>query len=402
MALFTGDGFDNTLIGLKEADTINGNGGNDIIRGRGGDDIITGGADNDKIKGDNGDDTIDGGAGNDTFIIAAGEDSITGGSGIDKFVFKGAVGNTIITDYEASEVIDLSNVGVSSSADFSVSDDGTNTTITLAGFTITLEGVVAAASDLSVRYAASARQDGTPGADTFVGDATNENYYGGEGNDTINGGDGNDQVRGDGGDDVVSGGPGDDKVVGGPGTDTVQGDGDNDEVLGGAGDDLVVGGDGNDVVDGQDGDDTVQGGEGNDLVLGDFKLLQNVVGVDVLDGGSGDDTLNAGAAPAQDAFAARDQLTGGDGADTFVFDTSLAHASITDYDQSEGDIIQIDMLGVDSVADISFVSVVIPFVGMIEYLAFGGVTVVIDQPNDIDSIDDFTFDIISDGGLLLV
>ncbi len=72
------------------------------------------------------------------------------------------------------------------------------------------------------------------------------------------------------------------------------------------------------------GDDTIDGGAGNDTIYGQE-------GDDTIDGGSGDDTLDGGSGD--------DTLTGGSGADTFK--VAEGDDTITDYNQAEGDIVDI-------------------------------------------------------------
>lgn len=116
----------------------------------------------------------------------------------------------------------------------------------------------------------------------------------------------------------------------------------NDFVYAKRGNDTVYGWDGNDYLDGGAGFDKLYGEEGNDELIGG---LSN----DTLSGGSGNDTL-IGSNPAEwDSGAGEyDRLTGGSGADTFVLGDSFeayyqnsGHATITDFDWSEGDTIQV-------------------------------------------------------------
>ena len=108
-------------------------------------------------------------------------------------------------------------------------------------------------------------------------------------------------------------------------------------------DDVLVGTMDDDVILGYAGDDVLSGGAGNDW-------LDGGVGMDVLDGGSGADTLVGG--------AGADTMTGGEGADIFVFDQdALADAHlgvtdlITDFDQADGDVIDLTEILPDSVSD---------------------------------------------------
>lgn len=146
---------------------------------------------------------------------------------------------------------------------------------------------------------------------------------GGEGDDTIEGLGGDDRLVGKGGDDALYGGDGNDMISG----DNASG-GDpnasfgNDYLDGGSGDDWMMGESGNDTLVGGDGNDTLEGGVGNDS----------------LDGGEGDDVLRADQNTLTDATD-HNVFTGGEGADTFVFDINSGETRITDFE-----------VGVDSLA----------------------------------------------------
>jgi Ca2+-binding RTX toxin-like protein len=86
-------------------------------------------------------------------------------------------------------------------------------------------------------------------------------------------------------------------------------------LLGGMGNDTLLGGAGNDVLDGGDGNDTLHGGKGADKLIG----------------GGGNDTLDGG------SDCAKDVLTGGTGADTFV---KHRGDTLTDVSSLEGDVVQ--------------------------------------------------------------
>lgn len=116
-----------------------------------------------------------------------------------------------------------------------------------------------------------------------------------------------------------------DRILGNAGNDTISGLDGNDLLLGDAGNDLLFGGDGKDRLEGGSGRDVLEGGDGDDR-------LEGGAGNDRLYGGDGDDRLLAFSwggepEPAQGGTAVNpnepvpdnDVLTGGEGADRFVF-----------------------------------------------------------------------------------
>lgn len=103
------------------------------------------------------------------------------------------------------------------------------------------------------------------------------------------------------------------------GNDTLKGTGSSDTIKGWSGDDTIYGYSGSDSLYGNVGDDKIYGGDGDDILNGP--------------GGSEDDpyTENYGGGSAT--------LTGGDGADRFICSPD-AYEEITDYSQSEGDMLE--------------------------------------------------------------
>lgn len=232
----------------------------------------------------------------------------------------------------------------------------------------------------------------TPGDDIASGTNADDIISGLDGADRISAGGGADVVDGDAGDDLLRGMSGDDRLRGGSADDLLHagaGAGSGDyvdagdgadriyiefgQVYGRAGDDVVTvsgpsyvavyGEDGADriygsttsgpdggILDGGAGDDIIQGrasqysihgGDGNDRLfggVGDDTLFGNGLedslyggeGADVLDGGFGADLLDGGG-----TSGAADQLTGGAGADTFVFKIGQLETIITDYAYGE-------------------------------------------------------------------
>ncbi len=139
---------------------------------------------------------------------------------------------------------------------------------------------------------------------------------------------------------TVNGTPGDDRLTGGPGNDTVLGGAGSDTLYGWGGDDRVVGDDGDDYLRGNRGDDTLLGKKGNDD-------LRGAEGRDLLNGGIGADTLSGGA----DA----DTLIGWAGPDVFRFeDGDVAPGDVIEDFEIGRDVIALDLNGVGSVSDLTF------------------------------------------------
>jgi len=243
------------------------------LAGTGADEVISGGSGNDEIHGGGGDDIIYGHGGDDTIWGGDGDDLLLGGPGNDH-LYGGAGDDTL---------------------------------------------------------------KGQAGQDVLVGGEGDDTLRGGGGQDTLQGGDGADHLYGGAGNDHLEGGEGADEIRGGGGTDTAsyvfdsqgvqvnlsdtapesggQAEGDSlsgvENLQGGSGDDLLVGNSRNNVLSGGDGNDTIHGRAGSDTI----------------DGGAGDDTLDGDA-------GLGDQVTGGEGADTFD-QAEDNHGELVDYDPGE-------------------------------------------------------------------
>ncbi len=250
MAILTGNSFNNSINGTKEADTI------DALEG------------NDAITGGKGNDTMFGGIGNDLFFWNEGDgsDDIFGGAGIDTV---SVAGSSI-----ASErfFISFSNDLFLTRTDTAAIPSVNNITLRMSS----IEKIFVA---------------GVEGNDQFViGNLTGSNlqelsFSGGAGNDFIDARTSNVKIigEGDSGNDIILGGSAFDSLTGGTGNDTLSGGGGNDTLLGvGTGSSSP----------GRGEIDALIGGAGADtFILGDRRGVNNAARVYYDDG---DNTFDGG------------------------------------------------------------------------------------------------------------
>ena len=109
--------------------------------------------------------------------------------------------------------------------------------------------------------------------------------------------------------------------------DTIAGSEQSDTIDAGAGDDVVDGRSGHDTISGGSGADNIEGSEGNDVIYGGDVESTEDSEEDTLSGGAGDDEIHLGD---------NDIATGGEGADSFVRQSTMtSRALVTDFDSSE-------------------------------------------------------------------
>jgi Ca2+-binding RTX toxin-like protein len=274
---FTGNGFNQTIIGNNGANSLDGGGGNDQLRGLAGNDVLDGGA---------GDDVTVGGPGNDQHVVDSVFDAVLEAAG-----------------------------------------EGNDRVLALASYTL--------AAGAEVELLSAANQAATTALD-LAGSDFGQIIFGNEGVNSLEGRGGNDTLWGLGGDDVLDGGSGIDTARGGLGNDIYAVDNAGDAIIetAGEGSDRVlatvsytlgnsaeiellsaanqagnaaltlVGNDFANNIQANEGDNILVGGLGNDTLFG-------LGGVDVLNGGPGNDTM-----------------IGGAGGDSYIFNAAIAAGHI--------------------------------------------------------------------------
>jgi Ca2+-binding RTX toxin-like protein len=321
----SGDALGNFIDALAGNDSVNGNGGNDTL---------IGGADNDTLLGADGNDILSGGLGNDQLVGdnfgGAGNDSLSGGLGSD--TLNGGLGSDTLVGGAGD---DLYSVGVFNTSIVEQANEGNDIVNSSVSFTLP-----ANVERLTLVGTGSTRGTGNDLANLMLGNTGNNFLNGLAGNDTINGLDGNDTIRG---------GLGDDTIFGGNGVDTVRVNASGANIIL---TDTSVTGEGTDSLNGIEnaelfvfqsnnipgnidasaftkGSVTLDGGSGRNNLLGSIgsDFLDGERDIDTLSGGGGNDTLNGGEGDGTDV------LTGGSGADRFLFDMGRPLNSGDDFDR---------------------------------------------------------------------
>ena len=387
--VFGEDGND-TLIGGAGSDSMNGGAGNDKIYGGDQDDFIFASTGLDRVYGDGGTDTYDAsslgiaatidllhgkvtqGAGNITYLDSI--ENATGG-GLDDTIF-GSNGNNVLDGGAGADKLSgglgddtyiVDNIGdkVVESAD--ATSGGTDEVLSSVSFilptyveNLTLTG--------------SANIDGTGNAqdNIITGNSGNNVLDGKAGNDTLIGGAGDDTYVVDVVTDVIVETPG-------QGTDTVKaafsyvlgdnlenltltatanvngtGNAANNTVIGNAGNNILDGGAGADIMTGGLGDDTYivdnvgdvvndYSGGGNDTILSSVSYTLSGRYVETLQL-TGTGNINAIGNSQDNKFISNNgnnSLSGGTGADTFVFLLGSHADIITDFKATENDTIDV-------------------------------------------------------------
>lgn len=381
------------LIGAAGVDKLRGGTGNDNLKGNGGKDLL---------YGDDGNDLLDGGSSSDVLTGGKGTDTLTGGIGADTFVLSRGDGEDTVTDFQAGtggDRLDLSKALVASLTFLSVKQVGSDTLVSLGGGDMfVLKGVSAAALkaenfvfssstkplsislfktdiggsggngddvfSISTSFLADHKYDifGGAGRDTLLLSSSsafrastmgtakgidvidvskqssplalylNKSFAGQADKDYVTINVGSVGARIDTGDitDATS------VRIQGSGLVTLFNTGGKVTAAGGAIN--VLGGSAADIINGGSSSDKIDGGKGDDRLIGNS-------GNDTISGGNSKDFIQGG--------SGADKLTGGTGADVFSFistkdSTSSSRDTITDFKQSEDDIINLQIIDANS------------------------------------------------------
>jgi Ca2+-binding RTX toxin-like protein len=308
-----GSGGNDVIKGDGQGNVLRGLGGNDVIEGRDGDDVISGdglGADSDGdgfLEADEaeGNDTLDGGAGNDQLFGNRGNDTLDGGAGNDQLF--GQDGNDTLIGGSGFNLLD-GGAGT----------DTANYATSATAMTVILNGSNSSGIALA---------QGTADGDTLT---SIENVVGSSFGDSITGSSIANVIDGGGGNDFVRGAGGADTLRGGAGTDTASYIGSSAGVNVNLGIlSFVHNPDGTFALTQIDG--TGSGGDAQGDTLTGFEnltgssfadTLTGNTGANRLDGGAGDDNIFGGGGNDTIISGAQldiDSLTGGAGADTFLY-----------------------------------------------------------------------------------
>lgn len=352
----SGDDGDDTVIHFNQETTVAFNTNTAVIATERS--TLLGGLGDDSLQGavgpfGDGRNSLDGGAGNDTIIGQAARDTLSGGDGNDLIV-TGLIEDNI--GKVNTNGVPLGTTGYSGQNRL---DGGAGNDTLVSGF---LTDTMIGGEGNDCLSGIFNRGDGGDGNDTIdatnTGDVGQVTLVGGAGNDRLigntspgvtnffDGGTGNDfiQFGNSSGDRLIGNNAGNDTIIAGSngtapffiedtlGNNTLQGGIGGDTLITGAGDDSIVGGAEDDT-----GGDSISAGAGDDIIFGRG-------GTDTILGGAGDDYIAPG------LNSTGDDLTGGEGQDSFVyFGRTLQNSIIRDFSTADDRII-LDKAGFGLVA----------------------------------------------------
>ena len=314
------------------------------LKGSSKNDTLIGDRDRNVIEGGDGTDTVDGGAGDDILKGGDGADYLVGGEGNDTASYEDSSAGVTVNlstgmgnggDAEGDSLKEVENLVGSEQDDRLIGNDDANILAGGIGADF-LDGGAGADTatyenskdgvevDLSagVGNEGDAQGDKLTNIENIIGSEDEDKLIGDDANNSFFGRDEEDELRGNGGDDYLSGGKDYDTLFGGSGEDTLKGDSGSDTLEGGRDGDVIDGGAGIDTASYRDSQSVninlatgvVTGGDANgDLLLN----IENIIGSgeeDILRGDSRNNVLEGG--------AAGDRLDGGIGSDTASYENS--------------------------------------------------------------------------------
>jgi len=290
-----------------------GNTGANSITGNAQDNILIGGA---------GADILDGGIGDDTLSLDTYGDVLTGGVGTDvldatKYVFskagKGQTSTGLAIDASAGTYAELILTAKTKTTAASTSPSEP------VNFTDMEAFIGSAKNDVMTAADTGSAMDGGAGDDTLIGGIGSDTLIGGKGKDVLNGNDGADILSGDTGD-TLKGGAGDDTIVWNTGM-------------------IVDGGEGTDVITAADSAKgvTINLQDGKTTTVNKVKVTDYYYdNVEKVIGSNYADKLTAGpTGTVLDGKAGDDVLTGGAGADIFIFNAAYGKDTIQNADSAD-------------------------------------------------------------------
>ncbi|CAG2147354.1 hypothetical protein LMG19282_03139 [Cupriavidus campinensis] len=251
------------IQGLAGNDSIGGSSLDDVLDGGAGNDTLSGGNGNDTLLGGDGVDSLSGGAGNDVLVSGTGNDTLSDGAGNDTYRFSRGDGADTVIDYDNTvgnfDVIEFTDIKSTDILGFEQRGndmvlrygDGQADSVTVSYYFYDSGYTIE-----QFRFADGVTFDRVALSLRLLGTSGNDSLYAGANYASY--------IQGLAGNDSISGGTLGDTLDGGVGNDTLSGGNGNDTLLGGSGIDSLSGGAGNDVLVGGIGNDTLSDGAGND------------------------------------------------------------------------------------------------------------------------------------------
>jgi len=377
-----GSNFNDTLTGTSGANQLHGQDGNDVIKGGGGDDLLDGGNGNDILVSTIWDaSTLDGGAGDDTFKGSGASDVLIGGSGSDTADFSHMSFVTITLgdpipywaglEDQHAQFISIENLTGAPGQDVLVGNGGSNVLRGLGGEDNLIGGggadimyggtesdhyYVDNIGDVIREYVGEGTFDvvWTNTSYTLTAGAEIEQFNVEDHNSTTDinlaGNEFNNIINGNLGNNIIDGGAGADDMMGWGGNDVY--------VVDNPGDTLFENGDVHSTPENEsEGFDTVFTSVSFDVGLyNEIEVLRAIGTANVNLTGSLDDNTIIGndAVNAIDGSYGKDTLTGGGGADGFLWKSidEIGHFNfdpdiVTDYSTAQGDVLHFSNIDAD-------------------------------------------------------